>query len=118
MGYALYLYAEIQWTTGDFSGGSGGLGGTEAQVGFDAGDDVNFFNLPESQSPDIINIASDSNVGVPGMFVFKVSDSSVGGTVSGDPIFVDFAGHRFIGGNAPNTNYLLFESADGSERIE
>ena len=28
----------IQWTTGDASGGSGGLGGTPAQVGFDGGD--------------------------------------------------------------------------------
>ena len=30
----------INWTTGDASGGSGGLGGTPAQVGFDAGDGV------------------------------------------------------------------------------
>lgn len=30
----------ILWTTGDASGGSGGFGGTPAQVGFDAGDNT------------------------------------------------------------------------------
>ena len=37
--FVIFLYAdgEIQWTTGDASGGTGGLGGTPAQVGFNAG---------------------------------------------------------------------------------
>jgi hypothetical protein len=32
-----YRYAQIQWETGDFSGGSGGLGGQSARVGYTAG---------------------------------------------------------------------------------
>ena len=45
--FVTYLYADglIQWTTGDASGGSGGLGGTPAQAGFDAGEVFLSFQL-------------------------------------------------------------------------
>jgi hypothetical protein len=36
-GYAGFSYANMQWTTGDASGGSGGFGGSPARAGFDAG---------------------------------------------------------------------------------
>ena len=38
--FVTYLYADglIQWTTGNASGGSGGLSGTPTQAGFDAGE--------------------------------------------------------------------------------
>ena len=70
----IFLYADngIQWTTGDASGGTNGLGGTPAQVGFDAGDGERFFSVPDSQTPGIIDIPTTSNVGVPGMWVFEV----------------------------------------------
>jgi hypothetical protein len=42
----IYRYAKVDWTTGDASGGAGGLGGVPGQVGFDAGDRVNFVDLP------------------------------------------------------------------------
>ena len=51
-----FRYENIDWTTGDASGGSGGLGGTVARIGFDAGDDVNFFTHPLSGDPDIVDI--------------------------------------------------------------
>lgn len=35
-----FSYGEMSWTTGDASGGSGGLGGTPATVGVNAGDGV------------------------------------------------------------------------------
>ena len=37
--FAIFLYPDdgIQWTTGYQSGGTKGLGGVEAQVGYDAG---------------------------------------------------------------------------------
>ena len=38
------------------SGGEGGLGGTPAHVGFNAGDGVRFALLPESDTPEIINV--------------------------------------------------------------
>ena len=77
--FVIFNYAEglIQWTTGDESGGSGGLGGTEAQVGFDAGDGVRFTIVPASQTPDIINIASTTNVGRPGVWIFQVDEEII-----------------------------------------
>ncbi len=43
-----FRYEAVNWTTGDASGGSGGLGGTVARAGFSAGDGVNLFELPQS----------------------------------------------------------------------
>jgi len=40
-----FCYSDMQWTTGDASGGSGGFGGTPATVGVNAGDGVNFFQI-------------------------------------------------------------------------
>ncbi len=73
--YVKFLYAdgEIQWTTGDASGGTDGFGGTPAQVGFDAGDGERFFSVPGSQTNDIANIASTTNVNVPGVWTFQVN---------------------------------------------
>jgi hypothetical protein len=42
------------------------------QVGFDAGDGDNYFALPAS---DIINVASMSNVNIPGVFMFRVDSA-------------------------------------------
>jgi Nidogen-like/GDSL-like Lipase/Acylhydrolase family len=46
----VFNYNQIQWETGDASGGFGGLGGTSAGVGFANGDGANshFFSLPGS----------------------------------------------------------------------
>ena len=75
----ILLYADglIQWTTGDSSGGVNGLGGTPAQVGFNAGDGVNFAAVPESRTGEIINIDTTSNVGVPGVWVFQVNEETI-----------------------------------------
>ncbi|MDH4190679.1 MAG: Ig-like domain-containing protein, partial [Betaproteobacteria bacterium] len=44
----VYRYEEINWTTGNASGGSGGLGGTPARAGYNAQDGVHYFELPQS----------------------------------------------------------------------
>ena len=77
--YAIYLYAdgEIQWTTGDADGGVNGLGGNPAQVGFNRGDGTDFGVIPMSGTADVINIASTSNVGVGGQYIFKISDDPI-----------------------------------------
>ena len=67
----------MQWTTGDASGGSGGLGGTPAQVGFNAGDSVNYANIQGSRTPAIINITSTSNVLVPGQWILSVQNAVI-----------------------------------------
>ena len=71
--FVFFLYNDggIQWTTGDDSGGTNGLGGHEAVVGISAGDGDNFVMIPESGSPCILNIDKMSNVGIPGVWMFK-----------------------------------------------
>ena len=75
----IFLYADkrIQWTTGDSSGGSNGLGGNEAVAGIDAGDGINFITIPGSLTPSIINITQTSNVGIPGIWMFKVNEGNI-----------------------------------------
>ena len=77
--YVIFQYADglIQWTTGDTAGGVGGLGGTPAQVGFNAGDNVNYANVPGSRTPAIINITSTSNDLVPGQWIFSVRNAII-----------------------------------------
>ena len=77
--FVAFLYADdlIQWTTGDASGGRNGLGGTEAQGGFNAGDGVRFFSINDSQTPAIVNIETTSNVGVPGLWMFQVDQNAL-----------------------------------------
>jgi len=73
----LYADGEIQWTTGGESGGTNGTGGIPAQVGFNAGDGVNFAVVPASRTPDIINIDTRSNIGIPGVWIFQISEERI-----------------------------------------
>jgi len=64
--HVLFLYQDIQWAT------------PSTFVGFSAGDNVNEFYLPgTSTAAEILNLESMSNVGVPGMFAFRVDQSSI-----------------------------------------
>ena len=68
----MFLYPEdgIQWTTGDADGGTNGLGGNPAEVGLTSP----FGNLfiPESGTDAIVDIEALTNIGVPGVFVYRV----------------------------------------------
>jgi len=77
--FIIFLYADglIQWTTGGASGGTNGLGGIEATAGYDAGDFRNFFNIPGTGTPEIINITRTSNVGNPGVWMFSTTIQGV-----------------------------------------
>ena len=68
----MYADGGIQWTTGDDSGGVGGLGGIEALAGINVGDGTNSTTIPGSLTPSIINISKTSNVGIPGIWMFEV----------------------------------------------
>ena len=70
--FFLYNNGAIQWTTGDDSGGVNGLGGNEAIAGISAGDGDNYILIPELGTPCILNIDKTSNVGTPGVWMFKV----------------------------------------------
>ena len=77
-----FRYNRCEWTTGDASGGSGGLGGTPAQVGFDAGNLRDFVSLPMSRTAAILDVCRTSNVpgGAPGLWRFQIRG---GGIASG-----------------------------------
>ncbi|MDQ3030812.1 MAG: hypothetical protein M3Y87_00180 [Myxococcota bacterium] len=70
-------YNRCQWTTGDASGGVGGLGGTPAQAGFDAGNGVDFYELPGSRTAAILLLCTTSNVGETGVWRFQVRSGGV-----------------------------------------
>ncbi len=68
-----FRYSQCDWETGDASGGSGGFGGTPAQVGFDAGNLTDFVSLMGSRMDGIaMHVCSDSNVGEPGVWRFNI----------------------------------------------
>ena len=77
--YIIFLYADglIQWTTGDLSGGTNGLGGNAATAGYDAGDGENFFNILGSGTSEIIGITRTSNVDNLGMWIFSTNRQGV-----------------------------------------
>ncbi|XP_019614681.1 PREDICTED: sushi domain-containing protein 2-like [Branchiostoma belcheri] len=76
--FAIFNYGDITWTTGTASDGDAetGLGGTPAKVGFNAGDGIRFFCTNSSQTDDIVNVETTSNVNMPGRWVFRI-DSTV-----------------------------------------
>ena len=70
--FVIYLYAdgEIQWVISQDNSS------LPAQVGFNAGDGIRFFAIPESRMPEIINI---TNVDVPGVWIFRVDRGTIRG---------------------------------------
>ena len=61
----------INWSSVESLGSGNGLTGTAAQAGFNDGYGINYFLVPGSNTPDIINISSTSNVGIPGKWIFR-----------------------------------------------
>ena len=50
----VFDYSSLEWSTGDVTG-TDGFGGQGAQVGFDAGDGVNYLSLMRPDSPDALS---------------------------------------------------------------
>ena len=57
--YVTFIYGDIQWGEG-------------AQIGFNAGDGTVYFTIPGALSSATLNITQRSNVGSPGLFIYKV----------------------------------------------
>lgn len=80
-----FNYDQIQFETGDASGGRGGLGGTSATVGYSAGtgDPGSYYEFPGSRVPGsfidggTMPLVSTTNDGVPGQFLFQVRNGTV-----------------------------------------
>jgi VCBS repeat-containing protein len=76
-----FRYENVDWTTGDASGGSGGLGGTVVRAGWTAGDGVNYYELPQSGNQAAmlaLETTSNPTTAPDGNWVFNV----VGGEIS------------------------------------
>ena len=75
------IYPEdlIEWTTGDGDGGMGGLGGDPADVGLMAPASLsnNSFFLPDSNTSDIVDIESTTNVMLDGLWIFRADGEAV-----------------------------------------
>jgi len=62
------VHGGIQWTTSDSSRG------IEALAGINAGDGINSITIPGSLTLNVVDIAETSNVGIPGVWMFKVGE--------------------------------------------
>lgn len=90
----VFRYEDINWTAGDASGGSGGLGGTPARAGYTAGDNnpAHYFELSSSgnQTGMLALESTVGNTGIAGVQVFEVRAGDVGSpTSSGNIEFSD-----------------------------
>ena len=57
--YVCFLYEDIQW-------------GERAQIGFDSGDNNRSFTVPGALTNKTLDMENQSNVGRPGVFVYRV----------------------------------------------
>ena len=74
-------YEAINWTTGDASGGVGGLGGSVARAGYSAGDNIpgHTFEIPQSgDQPAMLALPqTQGNDSIQGVYVFHVRNGAV-----------------------------------------
>jgi hypothetical protein len=77
----VFRYQSINWTTGDASGGTDGLGGDPARAGYSAdnGNSADYFELPQSgnQAALLALPTTPGNTGIAGVDVFQVLNGVV-----------------------------------------
>ncbi|MCC7050118.1 MAG: VCBS domain-containing protein [Alphaproteobacteria bacterium] len=88
----VFRYESINWTTGNASGGSGGLGGSPARGGYTAGDGTHYFELPGSGNQGSVLAWDEStgNTGQVGVYVFQVRGGQVVGGSGSATIETDY----------------------------
>jgi len=73
-----FRYEALNWTTGDASGGGGGLGGTIARAGWNSGNGTDFSELSAAgNQADMLDLTGTSNVGVAGLYRFEVRNGLI-----------------------------------------
>ncbi|MEJ0017978.1 MAG: Calx-beta domain-containing protein [Acetobacteraceae bacterium] len=96
-----FRYEDMNWTTGDASGGSGGLGGVLAHAGYSSGNGVNYLELPQSgNQAALLALDQASNVGQPGLYQFSVRNGSAVVAASADDAST-------AEGNGPGTHFVV-----------
>jgi Ca2+-binding RTX toxin-like protein len=75
----IFRYEDVNWTTGDASGGVGGHSGTVASAGYSAGDGVHYVELPQSRIEDSMLSLDETagNTGSVGVWRFDVVNGVV-----------------------------------------
>jgi hypothetical protein len=63
--FTLFTYDKLQWSEGS--------SGIHSSIGFNAGDQINYYQFKKSFSSRIMSIVDDSNIGIPGQFVFHTT---------------------------------------------
>lgn len=108
----IFAYDDMQWTTGDVSGGAGGLGGSPATVGANRGDNINYiqtgrFNLSGSAAPNVPPGAYGGVDWLDGKCIgYQVRGS--GGSTNISPSVAGLpANNQFILNNGDTRNLLL-----------
>ena len=71
MTFVFFIYGDIQWGSG-------------ANIGFDAGDGTSYFMVPGVLTNQVLNIDEGSNVGVRGVYIYRVDLCSVFGPNNGE----------------------------------
>ena len=64
--FVFFIYGDIQWGSG-------------AQIGFNAGDGIRSFMVPGARTSTTLNMETMSNVGIPGVFIYRVSGVQIEG---------------------------------------
>jgi len=79
-----FNYDQIQWETGEASGGTDGLGGDSARAGYSNGMPANSYELPGSavngdflDSNLVTGLIHNSNIGIDGRYLFEVRNGVI-----------------------------------------
>ncbi len=117
----VFRYENIDWVTGDASGGSGGLGGRIARGGYSTGDGTAWYELP--QSGDQVGMlgldTTVGNTGVTGLYQFSVRSGTAAGEVingtSANELLAGAGGNDTVNGLAGD-DYLIGNAGSDSLR--
>ena len=108
-GFIVFRYEAVNWTTGNFSGGTNGLGGNVARAGFNTGTGT-VIELPQSGiESEILGLPrTNPNVGLnsnaPGVFVFEVINGQISlANVTGDSLAGGGGNDTLVGGDGNDT---------------
>ena len=96
MTFVFFIYGDIQWGAG-------------ANIGFSAGDGTRFFMVPGALTNQTLNIDEGSNVGVTGVYIYRVDLCSVLGPSDGKKLKLLVVLTTIIIWWANSSEQILFE---------
>lgn len=107
-------YESIEWTSGDLEGGTGGTGGSPAQIGYRMDSQGNVITIgPSGDEAGLLALpVTPGNTGVPGLYIFRLggSPAPIEGTEGADAIFGTGGRDTILGLGGDD---LLLGSAEG-----